>query len=194
MEINKEYYTEDRNKVVLTKTKKKQIILGHTSSNLSEYVTKIKTRYNGKYNRLPAFIIGVDGVIYQMYDPQYYSRFMQDEAVDKIAIPVMLENVGWVIQDGRDNLWYDWKGHVYEDGMVVQKEWRNKKFWAGYSTAQMDSLVWLINDLCTTQKVPKSFVGDNRAVHKPQTFKGVINKSNYCKDAFDLSPAMDFDL
>lgn len=193
MQIVQTHKTDDPKRIVPTKTKKRQIILGHTGSSLDDFIAKITNRFNGKYDRLPAYLIALDGTVYELYDPNFYSHFMEDETVDKWAIPVVLENVGWVTQDPRDNIHYDWKGHEYVEAPVHYKEWRGKKFWAAYTNPQSDRLIELIDHLCDEHKIPKAFVGDNVTMHKPKTFRGVITRSSYDKKHYDLSPAMDFE-
>ena len=38
----------------------------------------------------------------------------------------------------------------------------------------------------------KDFIGNNIVINKPNTYRGVLNRSNYSKNYYDLSPAMDF--
>lgn len=183
-------HTIDYNNIILSKHKKKQIILAHTSSTIDDYLVKVKTRFNGKYNKIPAYVIGLDGVIYELFSPQYQSTFMEDESVDKMSISVVLENVGWLIK-GEGSLLYDWKGQIYT-GNYCNVDWRQKKIWALYGDEQMVSLIQLISNLSEKFNISKDFVGDNTIISKPKTFKGVLNRSNYSKIHYDLSPAFDF--
>ena len=48
--------------------RKKQIILTHTSRNVSDYILSLKNRYNGKYDKIPHFLIKKDGRVLQMID------------------------------------------------------------------------------------------------------------------------------
>lgn len=191
MEINEEHIIDHKN-VGLIKHKKKQIILGHTASTLEEFFTKIKTRSNGKYDKIPSYVIGLDGTIYQLFNPQYTSNFMEDETIDRISISVVLENQGWLTKDPFEPNYFDWKSHPYHE-YVIDKQWRNKKYWAAYGGEQMVSLVDLIKYLSEKFNISKDFVGDNTSIHKPKTFKGIINRSNYTKNYYDLSPAFDFE-
>ena len=46
--------------------KKKQIILSNTLRDVEEYLTSLKYRMNGKFNRLPNYVISRDGTIIQI--------------------------------------------------------------------------------------------------------------------------------
>lgn len=190
MEINKTKKVDPTN-LVLSKCKKKQIILAHTGSNLDDYFSKLFNRYNKKYDKAAAYVIALDGTVYELFDPSYYTHFMEDDSIDKMAITVLLENVGWLYKDARDNTFYDWKNHPYY-GEIKEVDWRNKKFWADYTSEQMKSIFEILPMLCTKYKIPYNFIGDNITTHKPKSFNGIINRSNYNKNNYDLSPAFDF--
>lgn len=192
MEINKSVQVDEQ-VVDKTVSKKKQIILAHTGCNLEDYLVKITTRYNKKYDRVPAYVIAQDGTVYEFFNPKYSTKFMEEDSVDKMSIIIVLENVGWLAKDPKENTYCDWKGHEYL-GDVAHKDWRNKKHWATYSDEQMVALLEVIPELCQRFKITKAFVGDNIPIHKPKTFKGVITRSNYDKKFYDLSPAFNFDL
>ena len=190
MEINRDYAVDVKN-VMLVKHKKKQIILAHTSSTLEEFFNKLKTRCNGKYDKIPTYVISLEGVVYELFDPNFNVNFMEDESIDKISISIVLENQGWLTKDPFEPNYYDWKSNAYNEG-VIEKSWRNKKYWASYGDEQMINLVELIGVLGSEFNISKDFVGDNTSIHKPKTFKGIINRSNYTKNYYDLSPAFDF--
>jgi hypothetical protein len=48
--------------------KKNQIILTHTSRNITDYLNSIKYRYNGNYYKIPNYIITRDGKVLQLLD------------------------------------------------------------------------------------------------------------------------------
>jgi len=45
--------------------KKKQIILCHTSREIGEYLSSLKYRLNGKFDRIPNYVISREGTITQ---------------------------------------------------------------------------------------------------------------------------------
>jgi hypothetical protein len=53
-------------------------------------------------------------------------------------------------------------------------------------------LAELIDYLCIEHNIIKDFIGNNIIVNKPNTHRGIMNRSNYTKNYHDLSPAADF--
>ena len=49
---------------------KKQIILCHTAREVNEYLTSLKFRFNGKYDKIPHYVITRDGKVLQLLDPK----------------------------------------------------------------------------------------------------------------------------
>ena len=191
MLINKEYYFDDTEHIQKNRTKKKQIILLNSSCVLDEYLTKLRTRFNGKYNRLPCFFITQTGEIYQHFNPVYYSKLMEPQQIEKHSITIALENVGWLYRDSLTGKLTTWKGVEYS-GEYVEIPWRNKKYWATYSEDQYTKLAELIDYLCIEYSIIKDFIGNNIVINKPNYQKGILNRSNYTKNNYDLSPAADF--
>lgn len=191
MDINIDHIIDYKN-VMLLKCDKRQIILSHTASSIEDFMIKIKNRYNGKYDKVPTYIISLGGVVYEMFKPQYYTKFMGDPSIDKHSISIMLENRGWLYYNENDGYYYDWKSHKFLEAGVVEKEWRGKKCWSPYSDIQYDKLTNLIEELCSTFNIEKAFVGDNTLIEKPKKFRGIISRCNYIKSYYDLSPAFDF--
>lgn len=191
MKINKEFYFNGPDNVQKSKTKKKQIVLINSLCTLDEHIVKIKTRYNGKYTKMPCFFVSKNGEIYQHFDPNNYNNLMDEQRVEKQVIVIALENVGWLYKDALSGNFITWKGTTY-DGDVSEVPWRNKKYWANYTDEQYDELVELINYLCIEHNIIKEFVGNNVIIEKPNNYRGILNRSNYSKNYYDLSPAMNF--
>ena len=43
------------------------------------------------------------------------------------------------------------------------------------------------------RSIEKNFIGNNVLAHKPMNFKGILNRSNFSKNHYDLTPAFDFE-
>ena len=149
MEINKEYYFDTNQHIKKTKANKKQIILTNTLCTFDEYITKIKTRYNGKYTNMPCFFISKEGVVYQHYRVTAYNDLMSEYDIEKNAITISLENLGWLHRDMLTGNIVDWKGSIHS-GELIEKSWRGKKLWSKYEDIQYTKLVELIDYLCLT--------------------------------------------
>ena len=173
------------------KTRKTQIMLGHTSRNLDDYVTSVELRHNGNYKNSPHYVISKSGVKTNIVNPEYTTNFFGHEEVDNNIVTILLENEGWLAPKKNNPRLCDWLGNIYK-GEVFEKKWRNKYFWAVYTDKQIDTLLDLINKLCHDLKINKDFVGHNVRV-SVEKFKGVVNRSNYSEYFTDLSPAFNFE-
>ena len=59
--------------------KKRQIILCHTSREVGEYLTSLKFRYNGKFDRIPNYVIARDGKILQLLSNTSHTNYFKNE-------------------------------------------------------------------------------------------------------------------
>lgn len=191
MTINTDH-TVNKKQISKQESVKTQILLAHTSSTIEEYFTKIHKRHYGAYDSIFTYTIGQDGTVYQHYNPNYYSKIFNLVEVDRQIISVALENAGWLKQKTSAE-YIDWKGHIYK-GQAFEKTWRGKNFWAEYTPEQVESLLNLIPMLIKEFEIEPNFSGKNLPIDDPKNFKGVLNRSNYAKFYYDLSPAFNFDL
>ena len=53
---------------------KTQIILCHTSREVGDYLTSLKFRYNGRYDKIPNFVLTNKGEVIQLLDVYGYSN------------------------------------------------------------------------------------------------------------------------
>ena len=50
-------------------------MIGHTSRNFNDYLKSIEIRNNGKYKRIPHYIISELGEVKELVNPKYTSEF-----------------------------------------------------------------------------------------------------------------------
>ena len=170
---------KENNKFVSTEKKKKQIMLGHTSRNLEDYLKSLDLRHNGKYRNSPHYIISKEGVSIEVSKPDKVTNFFGYTEIDTNSIIILLENEGWLAPKKGDHRLCDWLGNIY-NGEVFEKKWRNKFFWAMYTDKQLESLLNLLNKLCMDLDINKEF-------------EGIVTRSNYSEFFTDLSPAFNFE-
>lgn len=193
IDIDTKYLVNSDKQVSLVPTTKTQILLAHTSSAITEYFIKISTRCFGEYFSIFTYTIGKDGIIYQHYNPDYYTQLFGISEIDKQIISIGLENEGWLWKKNINSKIFDWKGSIY-NGEVVNKLWRGHNLWAVYTDEQMKSMLFLIKQLLQDYNIQPIFSGDNLPLDDAREFKGVLNRSNYFKYYTDLSPACDFEI
>ena len=75
---------------------KHQIMLGHTSRNIEDYLKSLELRHNGKYNNKPHYIITKEGVVIKVLEPNKSTNFFGSVEIDDNIISILLENEGWL--------------------------------------------------------------------------------------------------
>jgi N-acetyl-anhydromuramyl-L-alanine amidase AmpD len=171
---------------------KTQIMIGHTSRNLTDYLKSLELRHNGKYKKIPHYVVAENGDTISLLNPKSPSEFFGNGDIDNNIICVLLENRGWLVPKKNGKGMCDWLGDIYK-GEVFDKKWRNKFFWAIYTDKQVLSLTSLLKQICGDFNINRNFIGHNVRVSGVKNFKGVVNRSNYSECFTDLSPAFNFE-
>ena len=172
--------------------RKKQIVLTHTSRNAEDYIQSLRHRFNGKYDKIPHFIIKKDGEILQLLNLNVYSNCLEIDQANKSSIVICLENYGWLKKNPLNSSYVNWIGDIYKEG-IYERKWRGHYFWEPYTEIQMESLKQLTLLLCEENGIPATCIGHNVKVDGIERFEGIVTRSNYTTDSTDLSPAFDFD-
>jgi outer membrane protein assembly factor BamA len=104
----------------------------------------------------------------------------------------VLENEGWLTKDlFEENKYINYVGHIYKREEVVEKRWRNFKYWAPYSNQQMEALAKLVKKLCEEYKIPLNVVAHNTGFKDANKYEGILYRSNFEKHYTDISPTWD---
>ena len=172
--------------------KKSQIILCHTSREVNEYLTSLKFRYNGKYNKIPHYIITKKGDILNTLQDNKFSKIFEEERTNKNSIIISLENLGWFERKPLSTNYINWNRSIYK-GEVFEKKWRDYFFWDFYPEQQMESLSELCKEICENLEIPKKCTGHNTKIEGIKNFEGIVSRSNFDTRFTDLSPAFDFE-
>jgi hypothetical protein len=172
--------------------KKKQIILSHTSRNIKDYVSSLKNRHNGKYDKIPNFLISRDGVIYRLLPETGYSNIFDNQNTNRNSIIISLENLGWLEKMPLSEYYVNWIGDIYKQ-QVFEKKWRDYFFWQPYTYEQVNSCAELCKELMKDFSIDKKIVGHNTKVDGIEKYDGVVSKSNFDSIYTDLSPAFNFE-
>lgn len=172
--------------------KKKQIILCHTAREAEEFLASLEFRYNGKFNRIPNFLVKTNGQIIELINEIGYSNFFDDSEINKNSVIVVLENLGWLEKKPLKDYYINWKGSIYK-GEVFEKKWRDFFFWHPYSDIQLESTAKLCNRLLEELSIEKKILGHNTKVDGVLEFEGVISRSNIDSRFTDLNPSFNFE-
>jgi N-acetyl-anhydromuramyl-L-alanine amidase AmpD len=171
---------------------KKQIILCHTAREAEEFLASLEFRYNGKFDRIPHFLVKTDGTIIQLLHETFYTNFFEDSEINKNSVVVVLENLGWLEKKPLKDYYINWKGSIYK-GEVFEKKWRDFFFWHPYTENQLESTAKLCNKLLEGLSIEKKILGHNTKVDGVQEFEGIISRSNIDSRFTDLNPSFNFE-
>lgn len=171
---------------------KKRIIITHTSRRVAPLLVSYKYRSNGKYSKLPHYIVTREGKIIKLLDDDQISNNFNDINLNNNSIVISLENLGWLEKQPLKNAHINWLGDIY-NGKVVERKWRDYFFWHPYTDIQLDKTAELCVNLSKTHNIPLTCIGHNTKVKGAESFNGILTKSNFDSSSTDLSPAFNFD-
>lgn len=177
------YYNVEYNKT--------QIIIGNSLSTGLGHLDIWNKIMNGECKSTSPFTICRDGVIYKHYDPKYFSNFINIGNLDRKIISITLENEGSLWKNEEKNCYYNYLGTIYNSKKVVETKWRDRQYWAPYTTKQINSLIKLCKELCLEFNIPPITVENNTVKRSIQNFEGIAFRSNFSKYYYDVSPAFD---
>ena len=174
-----------------THENKTQIILCHTSRGVEEYLTSLNLRFNGRYNKIPNYVVTRKGRVVELLSETSYSNLFTNIDVNKNSIIISLENLGWLEKKPLKNYYINWKGSIYNE-QVYEKKWRDFFFWQPYTNSQIETTVNLCLQIAESQQINKRFIGHNTKVDGVETFNGIVTRSNFDTKFTDLNPSFDF--
>ena len=172
--------------------KKHQIIISHSSRPIEEYLLSLKYRYNGKFPRVPNYVITRDGRVLELLSKTEHSNFFRESNINRNSVIIVLENLGWLQKEPLKDYYVNWNGDIY-NGIVFEKKWRDYFFWQPYTTTQLSLTADLCNKLFKEMSIPNKVIGHNTRINGIEKFEGVITRSNFDINYTDVSPAFNFD-
>jgi N-acetyl-anhydromuramyl-L-alanine amidase AmpD len=171
--------------------KKKQIILVHSGRPADDYLQKLKYRNNGDYNKIPNYVIKLNGEIVQLLENNEHTIFFDEMNINRNSITICLENLGWLVKEPLTNHYVNWIGDIYK-GEVYVKKWRDYYFWHPYSDEQIIALGDLCKLLFKENGIKNHIIGHNTKINDYYKVEGVLTKSNIDSKSTEVSPAFDF--
>jgi len=171
---------------------KRQIILCHTSREADKYLASLKFRYNGRYDKIPNFLITKDGEVLQLLPETSYSNILSQSESNKNAVFICLENLGWLEKKPLSQEYISWDGSIYK-GKVCEKKWRDYFFWDTYTDEQITKTSVLCAELIENLQITKRCVGHNTRLDGVEHFQGITSRSNFNQRYTDLNPSFKFE-
>lgn len=171
---------------------KKQIVIGHSSFSDMRHLLAWKNRYNGKNKKTASYSIDTSGNIFEHFNPKFYSDFTDDKREDRKSISIVLDNIGWLTKNNK-NEYITWNGDIYsEEDNIQQIKWKNYEFWVKYTEEQFNSLVFLTNKLLLDFKLERDVVYHNTKINDELNRPTVLYRSNIDRNYTDLNPTWDY--
>jgi N-acetyl-anhydromuramyl-L-alanine amidase AmpD len=172
--------------------KKKQIILSHTSRDIETYLMSLKYRYNGKYDKIPNYIIDRNGKVLKLLNNNEHTNYFSDSNINRNSIIICLENLGWLEKEPLKNSHINWVGNIYNE-KIYEKKWRDYFFWHPYTDIQIEKTAELCKSLTKSLSINKECIGHNTRINGVERYEGIVTKSNFDSEFTDVSPAFNFE-
>ena len=198
---------------------KQRIVVHFTAGQLRSDLSAL-TRDN--YHVSVAFVIGRNGMIYQLFSSKYWSGHIgkgignegTGNAQDKCTIGIELSNYGYLTErNGNLETYYsrqrDAQGRegpadVYcsLDEMAayqkIEAPFRGQPYYASFTGEQMESLVILLRYLTAQYNIPRAFLPEPQRYQSTEevlSFKGIVSHINYRPTGkWDIGPAFDWNM
>lgn len=188
--IDKETYKVDGFHV--EETNKDLIVLGDTCRIGSKHIHRMQIKDNAMSYEWNTYTISREGIIYEHFNPLYYSNHLFEDKINKRSIYILLENMNLLKKI--DGVYYNWLYEVCYETNVVEKRWRGETYWEKYTEEQYKSLANLIIYLKNMFKdIPNNIIDSNVYDSDSIKYKGVLSKSNLYESFYDLNPTFDFE-
>jgi hypothetical protein len=152
------------------------------------------------------YILDRNGLIYQTYDPQYWSYhlgFKGTHAHDKRSIPIEIVNIGPLKL--KNGILYCWPNNFTtayckesETQFYVKKPYRGFDYFASFTPQQMSVLPELVSSVATTYGISKILPPKEKRgefdIAEFVGWKGIWDHAACRVDKFDLGPAFDWSI
>jgi len=190
------YYQEE--------TTKKKIVLHFTMGYLKGDIATLT-----KQHVSVPFVIGRNGLIYNLFASKYWSYHLGPGAIggntgmSKECIGIEISNIGPLKKIG-DNLVTTYSDQDIYCSLAeaqyytkLKTKYRGFEYFATYTAAQYEAISKLIKFLCAKYNLPKNFLNEPERYEVMteigfKTFTGIVSHVNCRKDKADIGPAFDW--
>lgn len=148
-----------------------------------------------------AYLIGNDGTIYEVFDPKFWAwqfglKWDREKKIkfEKRFIGIEIASEGGIIKKGDYYYCFDRvtnktrtdKSKIFDYG----KDYRGYRYFDRYETAQIDSVIQLVNYLCDSFEISKNIPSNYTEYYgkKLESFEGIVGHSMVRLDKSDPAP------
>ena len=190
MHIEKQTNKKKEKNRYKTKTNKTQIVIGCSLRKNNYHINRLSHKDYGNSKKWNTYSISRNGEIYEHYDPQYYSDFLDIKDSDKQSISIILENMGSVVKFN-DDTFINWIHESCDKKFVVKKNWMGQHFWESFPDKQFNAVIQLTEKLCNDFNIQKKVIEFHHYHKDTNKFNGIVLRSNYIEDSTDINPLFD---
>jgi N-acetyl-anhydromuramyl-L-alanine amidase AmpD len=191
----------DSDQFYAEESKKTQIYLHHTAGGGN--AVAVSRYWNSNDTRIAtAFVIGENGDIVQCFSSKHWAWHLGIDSEDFTKngakyqnlnkLSVGIEVCNWGPLKLRNGKYYNYVNGVVkpENVTTLETPFKGTKYWYKYSDAQIESLRQLVEYLCETYDIPKTYRSEIWAIDK-EAFKGVpgiYTHNSVRRDKSDMYP------
>jgi hypothetical protein len=186
MKIDNKTHKIESNNYYFLENNKTQIILSFSLRKNNHHIVRLKNKNGGNTKEWNTYTISRGGVIYEHFEPKFYSDFIGIKEADKKSISIVLENMGGIINV--DDWYVNYLNEKCDAINVVEKKWLNQNHWEKFPKEQIDSLIFLVKKLCKDFKIPNKLIEFHYLHNNIAKYTGVVFKSNYFDDSNNTNP------
>jgi len=191
--IDRETYNVDNNYYYDNEYEKSLIILGSTNRQNNNHIIRELNKNDKNKKTLNTYTITREGIIYEHYNPIYYSNFIGDHLIDKRSVSILLENMGHLYYDDDTDIYFNDLNEIYnQNDNIFKKEWRGYEYYEPYTKEQYGAVVYLCRILCLELNINDDSIGHNAYDDITKTYNGIVSRSNFDVNLTDLNPSFDF--
>ncbi len=192
MKIDKKTHKISSDNYYKSKPKKKQIVIAFSLRKDDYYYKHMQIKEFGKTKKWNTYTITREGVIYEHYNPQYYTDFLGKKIWDRQSISIVLENTASLIKIN-DNEYVDWLNENINSENVIEYKWMGQKYWEKIPSKQYFAVMELALFLCENFNIEKKIMDFHNYHEDTNNFNGIVFRSNYIENSTDINPTFDID-
>ncbi len=173
---------------------KRQIVIHHTVSN-GNARNVIASWQKTKEKVGVAFVIDRDGIIHKAFSSAYWAHHLGTKEINNTILnkqSIGIELCSWGALSLKNGLYYNTKKEIIpaSEVFVYDYPFKETRYYQKYTEPQLNSLKQLLNYLCETYKIPKTYNPDMWEL-SPQALrgdKGIFTHVSFRKDKSDCHP------
>ena len=173
---------------------KRQIVIHHTVSN-GNAKNVIDSWQTTKEKVGVAFVIDREGIIHKAFSSAHWAHHLGTKEINNTILnkqSIGIELCSWGALTFKNGIYYNTAKEVIpkEEVITYVYPYRENRYFQKYNEKQLESLKLLLQYLCETYKIPKTYIPEMWEISKSalRGDKGIFTHVSYRKDKSDCHP------